>query len=255
MIPPTDRGASGRILPAAPYIEFIHLPSIVSRAADAMVMMGLPSVNQRIALRADTGDEFASRVEDVGGTRLTVARPLDLPAEHELRIGSEIMAAWHVDDGVHVLPCKVTRIRREGVVPLWDVEVMGEPWREQRRSFVRAAVMGRVAMHWTTIDEVEREATGLISDLSEAAVGFVSKDRVLETSAPAGITAEISIKTPGQHFELEGEIVRATALLAQAPSTDPAQWQVVVRFSNPGRTADDIRRIVFNQQLRDRHGR
>jgi hypothetical protein len=35
---------------------------------------------------------------------------------------------------------------------------------------------------------------------------------------------------------------------------DAPHWQVVLVFIDPGRTADDLRRIVFNQQLRERNG-
>jgi c-di-GMP-binding flagellar brake protein YcgR len=213
-------------------------------------MSGLPAMNQLISLRTDNGQEFASRVEGVDDGQLSVARPLDLPAEHELRAGSKLMVAWHIPNGIWVLPCVLVQVYREGLLSLWAVEVSGEAWREQRRAFVRAAVMGTVSLIWTNREE-EFEASGVLADLSEASLRFTTGDEHLSRRAPAGTEVELTLRTPGNSFTLPAQVVRVSPS-DQRP--DGPRWQVVLVFINPGRIGDDIRRIVFNQQLRERNG-
>jgi hypothetical protein len=208
-------------------------------------------MNQLIALRTDAGHEFASRVEGVGDGVVTVARPLDLPAEHDMRPGSKLMVAWRIPNGIWVLPCQLTGVRREGMLSFWDVLVTGDPWREQRRAFVRAAVMGTVGLTWTARDDEKLEASGMLADLSEAGLRFISSDEKLIRRAPSGTEVEVELSTPGNAFTLQAQVVRVNPS-EQHP--DVPQWQVVLVFIDPGRTADDLRRIVFTQQLRERNG-
>jgi hypothetical protein len=215
-------------------------------------MNGLPATNQLITLRADTGQEFGSRVEGAGETMLTVARPLDLPVENDLRVGSRIMTAWNVENGVWVLPGQLSQTRREGVVPLWDITVIGDPWREQRRSYVRAAVMGTVALRGTSETLGGFEASAVIADLSEASVRCVTTDPALAAHSRTGTSLEISLQVGGSCFELQAEVARVIASDQPSQASELPQWQAVLVFVEPGRAADDLRRIVFTQQLRDR---
>jgi hypothetical protein len=194
-------------------------------------------------------------VEDVDDRFLTVARPLDLPAEHDLQVGSAVMTTWWVSSGVWVLPCRLVEVRREGRVPLWDVEIVGEGRREQRRAFVRAAVTGPVSMRWSVTGQGEYRASGVIADLSEASLRLVSRDRAVADHAPVGGCIEVSLRTAGKSFELHAELLRVSPVSGLLQNDASTQWQVVLRFTDPGKAADELRRIVFGQQLRDRNGR
>lgn len=207
-------------------------------------MSELPAILQLIMLRDDLGQEFASRVEDVGDGMLTVARPLDLPAEHRLDVGAEVFTTWREPTGVEVRPGLLREVRREANVALWDIELTGAGWREQRRSFVRAAVPGKVTVRWTA--DGGGVASGPLLDLSEAALRFSTTAAGLVDAEVARLQVRIELQTPEKNFELAGEVLRAL------PDRTPGACQLVVLFTDPGKAADELRRMVFAQQLRDR---
>ena len=209
-------------------------------------MSEMPAILQLIMLRDDLGQEFASRVEDVGDGMLTVARPLDLPAEHRFDVGSEVFTTWREPTGVEVRPGRLREVRREANVSLWDIELTGAGWREQRRSFVRAAVPGRVTVRWTAADGGAGVASGALLDLSEAGMRCMTTAAELVTVEAAGTPLKIELETAEKSFALVGEVLRGM------PDREPGSWQLVVVFTDPGKAADDLRRIVFAQQLRDR---
>lgn len=209
-------------------------------------MSGLPAILQLIMLRDDLGQEFASRIEDLGDGALTVARPLDLPAEHRFEVDSEVFVTWREPTGVEVRPGRLRDVRREANVSLWDIELTGAGWREQRRSFVRAAVPGKVTLRWAASDGSGGVASCPLLDLSEAALRCRTTVAELATAEAAGRGVRIELETPDKTFELTGEVLRGV------PDREPAAWQLVVVFTDPGKAADELRRIVFAQQLRDR---
>jgi c-di-GMP-binding flagellar brake protein YcgR len=217
-------------------------------------MNGLPVLNRPITLIADFGQAFASRVEDVGEYWLTVAKPLDLPVEHPFLEGAEFMTTWKGHDGIYVLPCQLLNSRREGVVRLWDMGVVGQPWHEQRRAYVRARASGTVTMRWSLDGETEYESCGALEDLSEAALRFVCRDDRVLAQDVVGATVSVSLSTRYKSFELQGDIVRIARSAVSTKTRESGPWDVVVRFTDPGKAADDLRRIVFREQLRDRNG-
>jgi c-di-GMP-binding flagellar brake protein YcgR len=228
-------------------------------------MNGLPTINRRITLISASGQEFASRVEDVGEDWLTVARPFDLPIGQPIVAGSGLMATWHASNGICTMPCRLVTTRREGAVRLWDVNVAGQVWREQRRAYVRAAAIGMVSMRWSLGEpdehagsqpsETEFETSGALEDLSEAALRYRCRDRNLDAEALVGATVSMSLHMREISVDMPAEVVRVVRTIQRIPSREPAPWQIVLRFVNPGRIADDLRRIVFREQLRERNGR
>ncbi len=218
-------------------------------------MDGLPALNRPITLIADSGDEFSSRVEDVGPDWLTVARPLEVPVDSRFLTDARFLTTWRADNGIHVLPCRLATARREGRIRLWDVDVVGEGWREQRRAFVRSPVPGTVAIRWPGVDGTECETTGPLEDLSEAALKFECRDGSVSVPDLPGRVVEVSMLTRGQQFHVTGEIVRVAPAPVRGRSLEVAPWHVVARFVDAGKVADDLRRIVFREQLRIRNGR
>ena len=209
-------------------------------------MSELPAIHQLVTLRDDLGQEFASRVEDADDGALTVARPLDLPVEHRLQVGAEVFTTWLLPTGIEVRPGRLTGVRKEGLVSLWDIELTEPGWREQRRSFVRAAVPGKVTLQWKSDEDVQRVARGLLLDLSEAGLRCTTSSEELGDEGRPRLPLRLTVETSEQKFELDGEILRV------GPAREAGLWQVVALFTEPGKAADDLRRIVFAQQLRDR---
>jgi c-di-GMP-binding flagellar brake protein YcgR len=218
------------------------------------VVNGLPVINRRIALRAHSGAEFASRVEDVGDDWLTVARPLDLPPGERPRVGTEFTTTWQAENGIFGLTCRLAGVHRQGIVPLWDMDVVGRGWREQRRAYVRASVCGTARMKWAGEKGDERVVGGALIDLSEAGLRYVCRDADLAAHALVGSEVEVSFQTGGKEFELAASVLRVARSEVRTWHTGATPWEIVTLFTDPGRAADDLRRIVFDQQLRARNG-
>jgi hypothetical protein len=218
-------------------------------AADCEGMSGLPMINQLVALRDGAGAEFASRIEDLNGHILTVGCPLDLTTDGELRIGATVLTTWQLPNGISVLPGRIIAVRRDGMLPVWDIEVTGDGWREQRRSYVRAEMPGSLTLHWSSSVEVSREAAAVLTDLSEAGLRCITTAEAFAGDAVAGLAVQVVLRAGQREFELAGEVLRAL------PGKRRGQWEVVVIFTDPGKAADDLRRLVYAEQLRQRNGR
>ncbi|SOD73943.1 hypothetical protein SAMN05892883_3133 [Jatrophihabitans sp. GAS493] len=214
-----------------------------------------PVINQPIIIRADLGDEFSSRVEDMGDDWLTVAQPLDLPAEHAFVEGTEFMTTWQADNGLYVLPCELVTIHRDGAMHMWDVGITGEVRREQRRAYVRARARGTVTMSWRSRDKVSHEVTGALEDLSEASLRFMCRDRSVVDADFHGLKVKTLLETAEKEFNLSSEVLRVERSEVVEHSSETGPWSVYLIFSDHGKAADDIRQIVFREQLRERNGR
>jgi hypothetical protein len=214
----------------------------------------LPVLSRPIGLRAASGAEYASRVEGVGEGWLTVASPRAITLGTMPDVGAEFDTIWAANNGICGLPCRLTDIRRQGVVPLWDLDVVGVGWREQRRAYVRASVWGSVRMTWQVDDERGGEAAGAVIDLSEAALRFRCRDTTLNEAELIGGPVQVALTTRDQDFELAASVVRMARAPGAAGTGELAAWDVVVLFSDPGKDAAALRRIVFQAQLRERNG-
>jgi c-di-GMP-binding flagellar brake protein YcgR len=224
-------------------------PLMPKVAADCEGMGELPMINQLIALRDGAGQEFASRIEDVNGRILTVGCQLNLSTDAELGIGATVLTTWRLPNGISVLPGRIIAARRDRMLPVWDIEVTGEGWREQRRSYVRAEMPGSLTLHWYSPAEVSRQAAASLTDLSEAGLRCITSAELFAGDAVAGLAVQVALRTWQRRFELAGEVLRAL------PGKKRGHWEVVVIFTDPGKAADDLRRLVYAEQLRQRNGR
>lgn len=211
-------------------------------------MDGTPDINERVTLRMPTGAEYDSRVEGRAGQRLTVARPLDVAVEDDPPPGDGLLVCWLVPRGVQVLPCAMAGTRREGRVALWDVEVAGEAWREQRRAFVRAALPGTATVSWLGARRRDLVRATVV-DVSEGGLRCRTESPTLERAEP-GIPVDVALEVAGRRFDLAAQVVRV-----HPPDTRTGgQWECVLAFVDAGRTGDELRKLVFEQQLRERNG-
>jgi hypothetical protein len=218
----------------------------------------LPAVNALVAVREDDR-EYRSRVEDVYADTVVLARPMDLPLGHRFSVGAELMITWTGERGVFVLPGRLAEQQSEGLVNLWTVQVTGQGWVEQRRAYVRAKVAGPVQLEFPAVGQqlTEAEVTpeggearlmrGQLVDLSEAALRCVVPfDSVLGGSdVGAVITARLVLDAT--EFALPSTLQRA-----QPNVLRPELREVVLLFDQPVWRADELRRIVYTLQLKDR---
>jgi hypothetical protein len=229
----------------------------------------LPAVNALVSVR-DEDRDYRSRVEDVYGDTVVLARPLDLPLGHRFSIGSQLLVSWTGERGLFVLPTTLIQQQREGVVSLWVVKASGQGWVEQRRAYVRAEVAGPVMLRLVTIeaeaateqgaalgahsapaahtaDEPPVEVRGQLVDLSEAALRCVVPQESPLGDSDVGTLLLARFTVDGIEFALPGVLQRA------APNAlRPELREVVVLFEQPVRQATELRRIVYALQLKER---
>lgn len=215
-------------------------------------MTVLPSMHELVTLRDKDQRQFRTRIEGVDDNALTVARPRDLPAEHEFILGADLQVAWNRPNGVEVVPARITEISREESLGLWHLEVTGEGWREQRRAFVRVPITGKVRMSWAAVRPDETEATPLeanatMSDVSEAGLRCQLAARPLPGLEQNDVRVTVDFDVDQNPFHLSGSVlhIRPHAKLT-------AVLEVVVLFSQAGRQADTLRKLVYERQLSDR---
>jgi hypothetical protein len=205
----------------------------------------LPAVNALVSVR-DEDRDYRSRVEDVYDDTVVLARPMDLPLGHRFSVGAALLVTWTGDRGVFVLPATLTAQRSEGVVHVWVVRSRGQGWVEQRRAYVRAQVAGRVDLELEPPD-ADGVVRGQLVDASEAALRcVVAADSTLGLSELGRrMTARFALD--GIEFEVLGSLQRA-----EPNSLRPELREVVVLFDQPVRQADELRRIVYAFQLKER---
>ena len=89
-------------------------------------MPTLPEVHRLVTVSDVGGRNFASRVEDVGPRLLVVARPLNLPLEHEFEVSRLLFVSWPDPDGLTTATGKLIGTRTRGPLGLWVIEQLGE---------------------------------------------------------------------------------------------------------------------------------
>lgn len=200
----------------------------------------LPPAGQSLLLvHTTTGVRLTTLVDDdVAPDCLLVQPPLGtggvpvatLPAD------SPLLLCWTTARGRHELDAVLVEVRRDHV-PLWRLAAQGETRTTQLRRYTRAA------------DSLQGELTrgrdswsAVVSDLSEGGA------RALVTSAAglaAGDTVLLYVTIDGQRLQLSGR------LLPFVPA-DVGRTELRLEFEGLGRTADVLRRRVFEQQVRTR---
>ena len=202
-----------------------------------------PRVNDLVTLWDQDDREYRSRVEDVGDEVLTVARPLDLLADHRFDPGAELLVSWAASNGVAVLPVELVAEHTEGPVATWTLRPTRNGWIEQRRRYVRVPASGTLSLRLRGDGQTVEALTGTLVDLSEGglrcAVDVALAD-ALETDL-----VQASFRFGDQDFDIPGRIV------FRRSGTQPSQViQLVVLFDEPVRDADRLRRQIFASQLR-----
>jgi len=206
--------------------------------------MPIPDVNQPVLLFGEGGD-FASRVEDVNETALTLARPFGLPLETELDDGLPFEVRWTAPEGLYALPVRVTERAIDGKIRIWHAEPVGTARLINRRSHVRVPVA--LAM---TIEYGEETIEGALLDVSEAALRCQVSEALpagpAEGEPHGGDGREDAVTVrfglAGDDFELAGTLFRSTPTRSGV--------ELVITLPDDDRTATMLRRAVFAEQIR-----
>lgn len=218
----------------------------------------LPSIGDPVVLRDADGLVYSSRVEDLDGDMIAVARPADLRAALEYPEGMELQLVWTLSTGVHVLPVELAGASVDQHIRLWHLAITGAGWSEQRRDYVRVPAVGRITLE----PEVPEEELGLgaaaepewrldgqLVDLSEVATQCAVPAATDDPRIAADTRVRCEFGVNGQSFDVRGTIVIVRA------GSGARDARVVVRFDPARATADALRKQVFAIQLAIRRGR
>jgi hypothetical protein len=214
----------------------------------------LPELNDLVILVDDDENEYRSRVEGIDQGLITVGRPLDLLAATPFEVGDELLLTWPDGRGVGVVRTRLVELPREAHLRFWSLEVIGRPWRQQRREYVRASAVGSVRLipcrtpgeplddnADRSPDEAPPATEGRLIDVSEAAVR-VRLARGAEVAGFGPVIASFAIE--GHDFELPGTLTQSAA---GATATGD---EVIVVFAQPVGAAEELRRLVFELERR-----
>ena len=200
----------------------------------------LPPAGQSLVLVDPTSGARLSTIvdDDVSPDCLLVQPPLGtggVPVA-TLPAGTLLQLTWTSAGGRHELDAVLVEVRRDRV-PLWRLAAEGETRTTQLRRYARAAdsltgelTRGRDAWSAVVSDLSEGGARALVTDAAGLAVG----DAVL-----------LYVTIEGQRLQLPGR------LLPFVPA-QVGRTELRVEFEGLGRTADVLRRRVFEQQVRAR---
>ncbi len=204
----------------------------------------LPVVNELIVLRDSADRDYQSRVEDLGPAAMTVAQPLDLPVDHTLGPGSDLLALWNCPRGIAVLPLRITDAYAEHGLRLWTAAMTGPGWVEQRRRFVRIPASGPVRLHSLVAGPAPEPVPAKLVEISEGALRCTIRDDALAQLGDPGPVLAV-FRYGDTEFSISSHI---NVRRAEAHRDDPIQ--VVIEFDEPVRDADALRKLIFTQQQR-----
>jgi c-di-GMP-binding flagellar brake protein YcgR len=205
----------------------------------------LPKVDDPVLLRDQTGQQYASRVENLGQGLVVVAQPHALPDEEAFPNGTELGVVWaDSDDVVTVLPTRILAQHAESALQLWSLVVTGPALMEQRRRVERVDATGPVVLRPPGGDEAAA-VTGSLVDISERAVRCS-----VETGSADGflsdrneVIAEFSVGAAS--FAVPGRVEFARG------TKHPTEFEeLVVLFDEPVADVDALRKHIFAQEGR-----
>lgn len=216
-------------------------------AADVAGVSLMPEVHRLVTIADCEGREYCSRIEDVGEALLVLARPLTLPIEHEFEIGSQLFVSWPDPEGLTLATVRLVHTRVREHLGLWVTRVE-ELSRQQRRQFVRVPALGPIELAATggAPGAAFAHVAGQLLDLSEAGLrcALAEADAEAVADAPAVLA---SFTLAGNRFTIQASVLRV-----MAARRDEQLSQCVLTFDIGEQEAAELRRRVFQEQLRAR---
>lgn len=220
----------------------------MARDADELGVPTTPQVHCLVTLTDQLGRQYRSRIEDVGDGLLVLARPLDLPVEHEFGVGAPVLVSWSDPAGIVEADTELLDSQLPGRLGCWLVRELG-PYRiQQRRQFVRVPVPGlaRISVLAARSGQPGPPLTARLVTLSEAAVRCaLPAEQALGIGLGDPVSVEFALS--GNEFELA-----ASVLKLQPARHEDRVLELVLLFELDESTAAELRRLVFAEQLRQR---
>jgi hypothetical protein len=182
---------------------------------------------------------------------LTVLRPALAPGA-PLLIGAELVVSWSSGaDTVGKVHARIAAIRYQDDVLLWEFTLLGEPWSEQRRGWVRVQLSGPI-----TVTQVVQEGLTLPSAVEHGELLDISEVALRCELAAGAIWASrryarirLSFALHEHELELAGRV-----LTSRLPADRPSRREVVAQLEPAPRQADVLRRYLAARQDGTGHG-
>ncbi|MDI3269477.1 MAG: PilZ domain-containing protein [Bacillota bacterium] len=195
----------------------------------------LPRPNQKVVLRDERGESFASFVEEVAGSALTVAIPMRGMVALKGEVGSSYLLEYGDGMAVFQFPAALAAVGAGS----WHLQVAEKGVRRQRRRYLRWPVVlpVKVVLEGRTLE-------GRTADISGG--GLLA---VLPQWIPPGKKVAVVLQLPDRSIRGEARVVRELSPLPQGYRFG-LEW-VNLRMADE----DAIVRFIFRQQQKARrHG-
>jgi hypothetical protein len=200
--------------------------------------MGLPTINALVDVLIQ-GASYPSRVEDVDDASFTVAAPRDVPDVARPVVGTSLDLAWLRAGGRFAVPVRLTGITREQP-PRYVVEVVGEPYRHNRRAYMRGGGGESIRLTRQTPDAIA--VRGTVVDISEASL----RCRVRDADYERDDLLQVSIA-------LGDDVLETTVrVLCVRFDKETAWYDVVATYETTEKVGRIIRRYILQQQMAER---
>jgi len=206
----------------------------------------LPQSGDGVDLQDEDGGQHRTVVLAVADGLLTVRRPTALAPGVPLLIGAGLLVSWSSgENAVTKVRVRISAIRYDGDLLLWDLALPGEPWQEQSRRWTRVALTGPI-----TVTEVVDEARSLPAGVEHGELRDVS-EVALRCVIPAGAiwasrrNARVSLRFAllDRALELVGRV-----LTSRIPAGTPNRREVVAQFEPDPEQTEVLRRYVADHQ-------
>lgn len=202
----------------------------------------LPQAGDRVVLRDEDGGEHRSSVHAAAPELLAVRRPAELAPGVPLLKGAELVVSWASgDNAVSKVRARIAAIRYDGELLLWDLELLDEPWHEQRRRWARVELTGPITVT-EVVDEVRSLQAGVehgeLLDISEVALRCVISDGAIWASR-RNARIRLSFALLDEAVELDGRV-----LTSRIPGGTPSRRELVAQFEPEPEQAEALRRYV-----------
>jgi hypothetical protein len=215
-----------------------------------MGVTDLPGIGDPVILRDSAGLTYASRLEDIDGDVLSVARPADLRAALEYDMGLELDLLWTLSAGIGVVPTELTGTAIDQHIRLWQLTMTGDAHVEQRRDYVRVPVTGRVQLSAEPTGADDSPLDAEFVDLSEIAAQCSVPLAIDDPRIEVGRTVQCRFALGDDEFSVAAEIAIVR------PGATAHESRIVIRFGSSQAVADALRKQVFRIQVqmrRERH--
>jgi hypothetical protein len=184
------------------------------------------------------GVNYRSRLEEVDGTTLSLAAPLETTGPDVPRPGQQLDVFWALSRARVIVPCRLIEVV-ESAPYRWILESIGPPRRSNRREYVRGGGGGPVRLAAGEDESV----VGRLLDISEGGLRCW-----LPEAPPIGTGGKMQASVPLGRNDVE---VNGAVLSVREAYDEPGQ-HLILKFQAGERIARVIRQHVFSWEIEER---